>query len=224
MCGRFTLRAPARTLSTAYAVEVPVEYTPRYNIAPGQPVLVVRARPESGAREALFVHWGLIPPWAEDPGIAYTMINARAETVAEKPTFSRPLASRRCLVPADGWYEWRKTGREKQPFFFHLKGGAPFAFAGLWERGRGKGGKEIESCTVITTRANEAAAAVHDRMPVLLGPDRYDVWLGSSVHTPEDLLSLMAPCPAGDLLAYPVGAIVNSARVDSPRCVEPLTG
>lgn len=222
MCGRFTLRSPAEVLVRAFGIKIPEEYVPRHNIAPGQPVLAVRIVPEAAQREAVLFHWGLIPSWAKDPKIAYSMINARAESVAEKPSFRKPIGVRRCLIPADGWYEWKKSGTRKMPFYFRLKDGAPFAFAGLWEHWQGKEGEEVESCTIITTQANDATAPIHDRMPAIIGPKDFDLWLDPSVRKTEKVLPILAPYPSAEIAVHPVSTLVNNSRVDKPQCIEPV--
>ena len=178
MCGRFATYTPSKDLAERFEASLHTTVDPRkYNIAPSQQVLAVR-NDENGERELVDLRWGLVPPWAKEPKTGYSMINARAETVAEKPSFKRPLKSRRCLIPADGFYEWHKTADGKQPYFIHLKSDEPFAFAGLWEHWQGKAGEHagevVESCTIIVTRANSLMAPIHDRMPVILPAEHYE--------------------------------------------------
>jgi putative SOS response-associated peptidase YedK len=216
MCGRFTIRK--RPDAVAIAAGVPVDgfdFTPRYNVAPSQPVLAFR----EGA--AVRLRWGLIPSWAKEPAIGARMINARGETIAEKPSFRAAFQKRRCAIPADGFYEWRRDGAARQPYFIRLTGDRPFAFAGLWERWRDPAGAAIETCTIITTAANELVAPIHDRMPVILDDAAVPIWLAPGFDAPL-LASLIAPCPGGAMEAYPVGTLVNRPTVDGPSLVAPL--
>ncbi len=193
----------------------------RYNIAPTQDVAVVRQT--NGGRQLSMMHWGLIPFWATDPGVGSRMINARCETAAEKPAFRVPMRSRRCLIAADGFLEWQKQGKRKQPFYFRRRDDQPFAFAGLWDRWT-KGGQaeEIDSCTILTTDADELVRPLHDRMPVILSPKDYDAWLNPDETDPAALNYLLQPYPVDELIAYPVNPVVNNARSDSPSCLEEL--
>ena len=169
----------------------------------------------------MLLKWGLVPRWAKDPGIGNKLINARSETVTEKPSFRGAFARRRVLVPADGFFEWSRRGDRKRPFYFHMRDGEPFAIAGLWERWEGEGGP-LETCTLLTTEANELLAPYHDRMPVILGPGDYEAWLDADERRPELLTPLLRPYSPGEMSAYAVSAIVNSPSNDGPRCVEPL--
>jgi putative SOS response-associated peptidase YedK len=216
MCGRFTLRSPASRVAEAFALQEPVELRPRYNIAPSQMVAAVRL--EADERRLVQLKWGLIPSWADDPAVGYKMINARSETVASKPSFRSAYKSRRCLIVADGFYEWQKAGAKKQPFHVRLKGGSPFAFAGLWERWK-RDEQEIESCTIITTEANELMAPIHNRMPVIVAPDDYQLWLDTASAL-DRLPELLKPYPAAGMEAYAVSTTVNNPRNDVPECVE----
>ncbi len=193
----------------------------RYNIAPTQDVSVIRQ--SDAGRQLSLMHWGLIPFWATDPSVGSRMINARCETAAEKPAFRVPMRSRRCLVAADGFLEWRKEGKKKQPFYFRRRDDQPFAFAGLWDRWT-KGGQaeEIDSCTILTTDADELVRPLHDRMPVILSPKDYDAWLNPGETDPAALRYLFEPYPAEELVAYPVNPVVNNVRSDSPSCLEEL--
>ncbi len=193
----------------------------RYNIAPTQNVAAVRLRSEQHTRELVFLRWGLIPRWAKDTKIGNSLINGRADTVAEKPSFRSAFKHRRCLVIADGFYEWKKQGTKKQPFYFQLKDGEPFAFAGLWESWSPPDGEKIESCALLTTEANEVVSPVHDRMPVILQKEDYEIWLDPAVQERERLQPLLAPYPSGQMKAYPVSTTVNNARNDVAACVEP---
>lgn len=221
MCGRFTLRTPAHLVARTFRLPGIPGLEPRYNIAPTQPIAAIRADAATEDRQLTFFRWGLIPSWAEDPKIGNRMINARGETVAEKPSFRKAFATRRCLVLADGFYEWQKQEQGKQPFYITLQEDLPFAFAGLWERNQ-RCGEPIESCTIITTSANELMAPIHDRMPVIIPPDRYDLWLDTAVQEIERLTPLIAPYDASQMKATPVSSRVNNPRHESPDCIAPL--
>jgi putative SOS response-associated peptidase YedK len=221
MCGRYTLATSTKVLVERFrlAAEAP-DLRPRFNIAPSQPVAVVANRPER--RLELFL-WGLIPSWAKDPAIGNRMINARAETLAEKPSFRDTLKRRRCLVLADGFFEWRKDGKQKTPIYVRLRSREPFAFAGLWDMWRPAEGDEIRSCTIVTTDANGLLAPVHDRMPVILPPETYEVWLDPRPRESRDLQGLLRPYPDESMEAYPVSRLVNSPTNDRPECIERVT-
>jgi putative SOS response-associated peptidase YedK len=195
---------------------------PRYNIAPSQnhPVVIIN----QDQRELTMMRWGLIPPWAKDISIGYRMINARAETVAEKASFKKPFKDKRCLVLADGFYEWKKTDKKnKIPYYFMLKSKQPFAFAGLWEQWKNPEGEKILSFTIITTKANELMEPIHDRMPVILKENVETQWLDPENKDTDKLLSLLQPYPGGLMLAYRVSPIVNAPKNDTPECIEPIT-
>jgi putative SOS response-associated peptidase YedK len=216
MCGRFATHTPSKDLAERFEASHRTTVDPRkYNIAPSQQVLAVRNNDE-GERELVDLRWGLVPSWAKDVKTGYSMINARAETVAEKPSFKRPLKSRRCLIAADGFYEWQKyEDGSKQPYFIHLQKNEPFAFAGLWEHWEGKDelkGKVIESCTIIVTRANRLMQPIHDRMPVILPPKHYKEWLNPDIHDPKPLLPLLMPLDPELMEAWPVSSAVNNPR------------
>ena len=220
MCGRFTLYHSPEEVAERFAVNEILETEARYNIAPTQNVTVVT---QNGARHLENYHWGLIPSWAKDASIGSRMINARAETLAEKPSFRTALARRRCLIPADGFYEWQaapdggKGG--KTPTYLHRKGGGLFAFAGLWDEWHAPDGSPLRSCTIITTTPNAVAAPIHDRMPVILRPGDEAFWLDASVTETRDLLSLLIPYPAADMEAYPVSRRVNVPVSDDPELI-----
>jgi putative SOS response-associated peptidase YedK len=221
MCGRFTLRTPANIIARHFALLEFPPFEARFNIAPSQPVAVVRLRPKApAAREAVWMRWGLIPSWAEDPSIGNRMINARSETVAEKSAFRTALRRRRCLVVADGFYEWKRAGARKQPYFFHMRDDGPFAFAGLWETWEAFNHAAVESCTLLTTEANALVREVHDRMPVILAAEDYARWLDPAVESPQALIPLLRPYSADAMTSYPVSAKVNSPTTDDPSCVE----
>src|SRR6476469_2163807 len=193
MCGRFTQSQSASTIAATFHVATVPGLLPRYNIAPTQPVPAILVSEEPAERELRQLRWGLIPSWAKDSSMAARMINARAETVAEKPAFRTAFRQRRCLIVADGFYEWQRLERKKQPFYYRLQDQQPFAFAGLWEHWQSPEGDPIDSCTILTTQANELLAQIHDRMPVILPPDRYDLWLDPTMRQPEPLQSLLQP-------------------------------
>lgn len=224
MCGRFILGVELPDLQEAFPVwSWPEAWTPRYNIAPTQPVAVVA---NNGEGRVEFFRWGLIPSWAKDPKIGNRMINARADTLAEKPSFRNAFRRRRCLIPADGFYEWRREkGGGKTPMVVRLKGGQPFAFAGLWEVWRPKEAPEAEpllTCTIITTEPNELAATIHNRMPVIMPRQAYDLWLNPAERDPGELQELLGPYPAEEMEAYPVSTLVNNPVNDVPECIQPL--
>jgi putative SOS response-associated peptidase YedK len=219
MCGRFTLFIDPKDLMEAFpGFAVPDTWTPRYNIAPSQPVAVIA---NNGKNEIEYFRWGLIPSWAKDPKIGNRMINARAETVAEKPSFRAAYRRRRCLVLADGFYEWRKEPgqKAKTPMYIKLASGGPFAFAGLWESWHAPDDQNVLSCTIITTTPNDLVKKIHNRMPVILDPKAYDLWLDSEERSPDQLGEWLRPYPASEMTAYPVSRLVNSPQNDVPACV-----
>jgi putative SOS response-associated peptidase YedK len=218
MCGRFTLRSPPQVIAEAFGLPDVPELFPRFNVAPGEPVAVVRQMPQAEARELAFLRWGLIPAWADDPAIGDRLANARSETAATKPSFRRAFRSRRCLVVADGFYEWQRAGGRKQPYFVGLKNDRPFGLAGLWERWD-KGGEPVESCTILTTEANELMQPIHERMPVIVPPDQYGLWLDPRWQDTAKLAKLLLPYPSEDMLAYRVSTVVNDPKNDVPQCV-----
>lgn len=222
MCGRYTNSTPPEVFARLFDATIPsLELGPRYNVAPSNDVLACRARSEGG-RELTLLHWGLIPSWATDAKIGWHTINARAETVAEKPAYRAAFRRRRCLIAADGFYEWKPGTPKKQPYHIRLKGGAPFAFAGLWEHWE-REGKTVESCTIIVTEANDLVRTIHDRMPVILPPGDYDRWLDPKLQDPAALKPLLRPYPADEMEAWPVATLVNSPKNDRPELIEPLS-
>jgi putative SOS response-associated peptidase YedK len=222
MCGRYTLSTPTDLLSNLYELETDVTTEPRFNIAPTQEAPVIRASPETGNRRLDLLRWGLVPFWAKDLAIGNRMINARSETVAEKPAYRVSLRKRRCLIPADGFYEWQATGGVKQPFFFHRKDGHPFVMAGLWDRWEKGDSGPLESFTILTTSPNDIVAPIHKRMPVILEPEYFRSWLDPSLEDLESLMDLLAPTPSSMLEAYPVSTYVNSPAHEGPECVDPI--
>jgi putative SOS response-associated peptidase YedK len=221
MCGRFALATPEHVLAELFRLLRTPVLSPRFNIAPTQPVAVVRTREGGDVREMAFCRWGLIPAWSRDPSVGARMINARSEGLEDKPSFRGPLRSRRCLIPADGFYEWAHSGTRKQPHFIRMKDGQPFAMAGLWETWAAPDGSAVETCTILTTTPNEVVAPVHDRMPVILERKDHDPWL-SRDSLVRDLLALLKPHPAPVMTVHPVGPHVNNPRNNGPECAAPL--
>jgi putative SOS response-associated peptidase YedK len=217
MCGRYLLTSPVDALIDLFGVQERLNLAPNYNAAPTQSLPIVRAR-DGGGRELVSARWGLVPFWAKDLTIGARAFNARAETLAEKPMFRDAYRRRRCLVPADGFYEWRKTGGAKQPFLIRVKGGRTFAFAGLWERW-GKDAETVTSFTIVTTEANAFMAELHDRMPVILDPRDWASWLEPQA---DEGAALLRPCPDGWLERWPVSPRVGNVRNNDPRLIEPL--
>jgi putative SOS response-associated peptidase YedK len=217
MCGRYTLSTPAGRLAEEFQLDSTVEIPPSYNVAPTQQVAAVLE--DEGGRCLEMLRWGLVPSWADDPEIGARMINARSETAAEKPSFRRAFRGRRCLIPADGFYEWKRENGGKQPYYFRMQDGRPFAFAGLWESWE-KGDGNWRTCAILTTRANSVLEEIHDRMPVILPRDAYNAWLDPNAEK-EELGELMLPYPGADLETYPVSRFVNSPRNNDERCIEP---
>jgi putative SOS response-associated peptidase YedK len=220
MCGRFALFDPGEALAEIFGLAEARLPGPRYNIAPSQPVAAVRLAPGGAGRELVMLRWGLVPPWGEDPAIGNRMINARAETVSEKPAFRAAFRSRRCLVPASGFYEWKSLAGRKQPYYVRMRDGRPFAMGGLWERWQGASGPALETCLLITTGANDLLAPIHDRMPVIVPPDAYDLWLSGAPGNAGRLLALLRPAPPERMEAREVGARVNDPGNDSPELIE----
>ena len=223
MCGRFTLTVnPAEVEETFSSYAFPQQFAPRFNVAPTQPVLAI---PNDDQNTADFFVWGLIPMWAKDPSIGNRMINARAETLEEKPAFRGSLKYKRCLILADGFYEWKASEgkKAKTPFFIHMKDRKPFAFAGLWDSWNSPDGSLVKSCTIITTEPNELTNLIHNRMPVILHPRDYAKWLDPSPQTPDQLKPLLKPFPADLMDAYPVSPLVNTPANDKPELVVPAS-
>ena len=219
MCGRYELHAHPAAIALAFGLAHPPALRPRYNVAPMQEVPVVRVSPH-GARELVMVRWGLVPRWAKDPSIGSKMINARGETVAAKPSFRTAFRRHRCLIPANGFYEWMPAAAgRKQPVLIAMKDGGLFAFAGLYERWLTGDGEPLDTCTVLTTDANALLRAVHDRMPVIVPPEQYERWLDPAQDGPQ---ALVAPYPAEAMTWWPVSSRVNSVRHDDATLIERL--
>ena len=221
MCGRYSLKADISQLALRFEFAADdVVHEPAYNIAPTQQVLTVT---NDGERKAEYMRWGLIPSWAKDAKIGYRMINARGETVAEKPSFRTALRKRRCLILADGFYEWQKLGgKQKRPMRVTLKSNEPFAFAGLWETWKDPEGELVNSCTIITTSANELLSPIHDRMPVILPQEQESFWLDKAIDNPVALTSAIAPYPDSELEAFEVSPLVNNTRNKGPEVMVPV--
>jgi putative SOS response-associated peptidase YedK len=198
----------------------PIE--PRYNIAPSQKAPVIRPSRDGSAGEFVFLRWGLIPSWAKDPKIGYKMINARAETLSEKPAFRVAFKKRRCLIPANGFYEWKREWDGKRPYFIGRKDGGLFAFAGLWERWKGPDEEMIESCVIVTAKANATVAPLHDRMPVIVPPEAYRLWMDTERYGSDEVARLLVPAPEDLLNAYPVSRRVNNPENDDKGLIEPV--
>ena len=218
MCGRFSLTQPAEVIAERFQLDLVPPLEPQYNIAPTSKVATVLVDPENKLRQLRFLHWGLIPSWAKDPKIGSKMINARAETVAEKPAFRAAFQHRRCLILADGFYEWQQLQGKKQPYYIRLQDGEPFAFAGLWEHYQGE--VTIDSCTLLTTEPNELIRPIHNRMPVILKAKDYDLWLNLEVQQSERLSTLLCPYPSSKMSAYRVSTKVNNPTNNNPECIE----
>jgi putative SOS response-associated peptidase YedK len=224
MCGRYTLSTPSDLLADLLEVQPAPEMTARYNIAPTQEAPVLRISTGSPSqREMPLLRWGLVPFWADDPAIGNRMINARCETVAEKPSFRTSFKKRRCVVLADGFYEWQKTSGSKQPFFFRLKNRQPFGMAGLWDRWDKGDAPALETFTILTTGPNELVAQAHHRMPVILSHSGVSRWLDPEADSSSDFEALWAPYPFAEMEGFPVSTFVNNPANDAPRCVEPLS-
>lgn len=221
MCGRYTLSTPADLLGDLLQLEVAVSLEPRFNIAPMQRAPIVRADADSGQRRLDLLKWGLVPFWAKDPGIGNRMINARSETVADKPAFRASFRKRRCLVIADGFYEWKATGGPKQPFYFHRQDGYPFAIAGLWDRWEKGEEESLETFTILTTSPNSVVAPVHQRMPVILAASDYETWVDPGIESADHLSRLLVPSTT-PLEALPVSTYVNNPANEGPDCVAPI--
>jgi putative SOS response-associated peptidase YedK len=218
MCGRFTLHHSTETLVEHFGVDqTAVAFKPRYNIAPTQPVAVIVQQQQKNM-EAF--RWGLVPFWAKDIKIGSRMINARAETLAQKPAFRAAFKRRRCLIPTSGFYEWQRQGKEKTPIYIRLAGEQPFAFAGLWEEWHGPNAEVLHSCSIITTQANDFMAPIHQRMPVIFKPGQESVWLDPAIEDPQILDHILRPYE-GTMEAHPVSTQVNIPTFDDPVCIQP---
>ncbi len=222
MCGRINVTTPAQSIAEFFLALNFADTEPRYNITPAQPILAVREEPERGKRILHGFYWGLIPSWARDHKIGARLTNARCETLAEKPSFRGAYKYRRCIIPIDGFYEWKREGDKKQPYYFKRVDDQPIALAGLWEHWIGPAGDEIISATIITTAANDLMTPIHHRMPVILHAADFDLWLDPKLQDGRQVNHLLQPL-SGDLLrCYPVSTFVNNSRHDGPQCIEPV--
>ena len=226
MCGRFVLKAPFSELVRLYNITNNLNLEPRYNIPPTEDIAVVRPDPGGTGRRLDMLRWGLVPYWARDIKIGFSLINAKAETVAEKPAFRDAFKERRCIIPADGFYEWKKLdAKTKQPYAIVMKERSVFGFAGLWERWKDRAsGQAIQSCTIVTTTPNEVCAPIHDRMPVILEPKDYARWLGEEPTEPPHLMMMLKPYPGAAMEAYPVSSRVGSVKNTDADLFQPLEG
>ncbi|WP_332445051.1 SOS response-associated peptidase [Wolinella succinogenes] len=221
MCGRFTSLLSSELLEELFGIQLPPEFHPRNNIAPTQQIWIIR-QTATGGRYPSAVRWGLVPHWAKDLSIGNHMINARCETVHEKPAFRIAIRARRCIIPASGFFEWDHSGKVRVPHYITLKDGSPLAFAGIWDAWKSPEGETIESCSILTTTSNRLVAALHDRMPVILHPTEFSLWLDRSMNKPEKLQRLYQPYPSDLLQEWEVSSIVNSASHDTPETIVPL--
>jgi len=219
MCGRYAVTTAPEAMRALFRYLEQPNFPPRYNVAPTQPVAIVRM--VEGEREFALVRWGLIPAWVKDPRGFSLLINARGESVLDKPAFRNAMKRRRCLFPADGFYEWKREGDRKQPYFVRLKSGQPMALAGLWETWSGPNGEELETAAIVTTAASRSIAHIHDRMPVVVAPEAFDFWLDPNVDA-QTAAAVIAPAPDAALEAYEVSSAVNRTANDSPDLLEPL--
>jgi putative SOS response-associated peptidase YedK len=219
MCGRYRLSRRKQIIEQHFdTAPWDDDWNPRFNVAPTQPIPVIRQHPKEPVRQVSMMRWGLIPSWAKDTSGAARMINARSETAHTLPAFREAMKSRRCLIPADGFYEWMRDGKAKQPFCFEVNSGQLFAFAGLWERWRDPSGQWVKSCSILTTTPNAVTSAVHDRMPVILHPDSYDLWLDPGMQNVEAISELMKPFEPRLMRCYPVSGRVNRVINDDEEC------
>jgi putative SOS response-associated peptidase YedK len=220
VCGRFRLSRRKQVVEEYFDTAAPdaEDWTPRYNIAPTQPVPVICQNPKEPVRQLSLMRWGLIPAWSKDSSVAASMINARSETAATKPAFRDALKSRRCLIPADGFYEWMRLGKTKQPYCFEVNEGELFAFAGFWDRWQDPTGHWVKSCSILTTTPNAVTSAVHDRMPVILDPDGYDVWLDPGMTDVSVASELLKPYDARLMRCFPVSTRINHVANDDAEC------
>jgi putative SOS response-associated peptidase YedK len=220
MCGRYAITSAPEAIRALFRYDERPNFPPRYNVAPTQPIPIVRLN--EGKREFALVRWGLIPSWVNNPKTFSLLINARGESVIDKPAFRAAMRRRRCLIPADGFYEWKPVGERKRPYFVRLKSGRPLAFAGLWETWTGPNGEEMDSAAIVTTNANRALAAIHERMPVIVPPEAFDLWLDCGKVDAPTAAALIAPAPEGLLDVYEVSTAVNRVANDDARLVAPL--
>lgn len=222
MCGRYRLTRHREIVEEHFGLEIEEEMPPRFNIAPSQPVATIRQDRDRPVRRFGWMKWGLIPYWAKEASIGYKTINARAETAAQKPAFAEALKKRRCLIPADGFYEWQKTAKAKQPYCFTLSDEGVFAFAGLWERWKDAAGNPVETCSILTTTPNRLVEDLHNRMPVILRPEDYELWLDPGEQRVESVAELLKPFDSARMKRYAVSTRVNNVNNDDAECIEPI--
>ena len=220
MCGRYTLTSAPEAIRALFRYTEQPNFPPRYNVAPTQPIAIVRL--VDGKRHFALVRWGLLPSWVKDPKTFSLLINARGESAAEKPAFRAAMKRRRCLIPADGFYEWQKAGERKRPFFVRAKDDAPLAFAGLWESWQGPNGEEMETAAIVTTQANKTLAPIHERMPVIVPPEAFDLWLDTANVDTKTAAVLISPARDNLLEAYEISTAVNRVANDNPKLIEPV--
>ena len=223
MCGRYRLSRKKQIIEEYFdCVSGEEDWSPRYNIAPTQPIPVIRQNPKNNVRELSLMRWGLIPHWAKEPSIAASTINAKSETAATKPAFRDPLKFRRCLIPADGFYEWKRTATSKQPYCFEVGEGELFAFAGLWDGWKDSTGQWRKTCSILTTTPNAVTATVHDRMPVILHRDSYALWLDPGMQNGATISEFLKPYDAGSMRSYSVSTRINHVANDDEECSRPV--
>jgi putative SOS response-associated peptidase YedK len=223
MCGRYRLSRRKQVIEEQFdTADWQDDWRPRYNIAPTQPVPVIRQHPKEPIRQISTMRWGLVPYWAKDPSITTGTINAKSETAATKPAFRDPLKFRKCLIPADGFYEWQKRGNSKQPFCFEVNNGGLFAFAGLWDGWKDSSGQWLQTCSILTTTPNAVTSAIHDRMPVILDPNSYDLWLDPGMQNVAAISELLKPYDARLMRCYPVSTRINHVANDDAECSRPV--
>jgi putative SOS response-associated peptidase YedK len=223
MCGRYRLSRRKQIIEEHFdALSGEEDWSPRYNVAPTQPIPVIRQHPKEPVRELSLMRWGLIPSWAKDSSAAARMINARSETASTKSAFRDALKSRRCLIPADGFYEWKRNGKTRQPYCFEVNEGKLFAFAGIWDRWKDPSGQWVKSCSILTTTPNAVISPVHDRMPVILDPDSHDLWLDPGMRNAAATSELLKPYDGRLMRCFPVSARVNCVANDDEECCAPV--
>lgn len=221
MCGRYVITSAPEAMRALFGYREQPNFPARYNVAPTQPIPIVRLL--DGERHLALVRWGLLPSWVKDPKVFTLLINARGETAAEKPAFRAAMRRRRCLIPADGFYEWKAAGERKRPYFVHPRSGGSIAFAGLWETWTGPNGEELDTAAIVTTRANKTLAPIHDRMPVIVPPDAFDLWLDGAAVDAQTAAALIAPAPDDLLDAYEISTAVNRVANDNPKLLETVS-
>jgi putative SOS response-associated peptidase YedK len=223
MCGRYRLSRRKQLIEEHFdTARWDDDWSPRYNIAPSQPIPVIRQHPKEPCRQLSLMRWGLIPYWAKDASGAASTINARSETASTKPAFRDPLKFRRCLIPADGFYEWKRTAAGKQPFCFEVNSGDVFAFAGMWDGWKDSSGQWVKTCSILTTTPNAVTSTIHDRMPVILDPDNYDLWLDPGMTDVRVVSELLKPYDAKAMGCYPISTRVNQVANDDEECCRPV--